>query len=723
MVGRGACSGIFKAHFLSVQDQLQLDMPANFTSDNSHKSARRDFPVFLFCLLSILAILFHKSFDPEQVLFSNDGPLGPNRSQAEYVLSHFQGYWQDLNWLGMSYPGLFLNVSGLLMAACSLISPGFGPVLFAKIYAPAGLFLLGLGGWLLFRQLRFRPWVCLTGGLAMALNTTAFSPACWGLPTWPLSWAMNLFALAALATPAIQVPALKTMLAGFAVGIGVMEGFDVGAIFSIFTAAFALLQGVSSREILGKQIAKSLASVATMALCAVLIAAQAVTSLIATQVKGVVGMAQDETTKQQRWDQATAGSLPKTETLRVIIPGLFGYRMPELYGEPVESGAGSNYWGAVGQSPPGAIQSRHSGMGISAGVLVALVALFGTAQSFRKKGNAFSASERSQIWCWLGLLSVSLLLAWGRYAPFYRLFYALPYASTIRNPFKFIFPFSMALVILFGYGLEAIFRLHLNKSVHRAIDWREQLKAWWKIAPVFDRKWTIASLAAVASALLAWLVFASSKNELIRFLEQAGFSHLQYPQLAASIARFSLNQVGLFVLVLVVSVALQTLIMSGILSGVRSNWAMLAIGLVTVLDLARADSPWIVYWNYKQKYASNPIIDALREKPYEHRVTAKLAPLSGQFLVDYRDQEAPVFIQVYFGEWLQHHFQFYRIQSLDIIQMPREPEFDKAYMTALRPAPPALYTILNKLGLLDPKSAAAMASQLVDDGTAKLAPV
>jgi len=70
MVGRGACSGIFKAHFLSVQDQLQLDMPANFTSDNSHKSARRDFPVFLFCLLSILAILFHKSFDPEQVLFS-----------------------------------------------------------------------------------------------------------------------------------------------------------------------------------------------------------------------------------------------------------------------------------------------------------------------------------------------------------------------------------------------------------------------------------------------------------------------------------------------------------------------------------------------------------------------------------------------------------------------------------------------------------------------------
>ena len=81
----------------------------------------------------------------------------------------------------MEYPGMFLTVSGFLISACCTVSPDFGPVLFAKIYAPVGLFLLGLSTWFLCRQLRFRPWVSLLAGLAASLNTTAFSVACWGL--------------------------------------------------------------------------------------------------------------------------------------------------------------------------------------------------------------------------------------------------------------------------------------------------------------------------------------------------------------------------------------------------------------------------------------------------------------------------------------------------------------------------------------------------------------
>src|SRR5205823_12213884 len=121
----------------------------------------------------------------------------------------------------------------------------------------------------------------------------------------------------------------KTALAGLAVGLGVMEGFDVGAIFSLFTAAFAFLSVMATRETLGKRIATGAATIALMAICAGLIAAQAVRSLFSTQAKGIVGTAQDEDTKRQRWDAATVGSLPKAETLRVVIPGLFGYRIPE----------------------------------------------------------------------------------------------------------------------------------------------------------------------------------------------------------------------------------------------------------------------------------------------------------------------------------------------------------------------------------------------------------
>ena len=52
-------------------------------------------------------------------------------------------------------------------------------------------------------------------------------------------------------------------------------------------------------------------------------------------------------------------------------------------------------------------------------------------------------------------------------------------------------------------------------------------------------------------------------------------------------------------------------------------------------DLGRADLPYIIHWDYKQKYdidpanpanSTNPIINFLRDKPYEHRV-AYVPPL------------------------------------------------------------------------------------------------
>jgi hypothetical protein len=651
-------------------------MSAETNPASPTKPRRRDFWVAFFCLVAALSLLFHKDFQPDQVLFANDGPLGANRAQSDYVLGNFQSFWMDLNWLGVASLGLVCDVSGFLMAALCVFSRDFGPVLFAKIFAPSGVFLLGLSAWVLFRQLRFRPWVCLLGALAAALNSMAFSAACWGLPTWTLCWTMNMFAIAALISPSIRNRTLKAILAGCAVGLGVMEGFDVGAIFSLFTAAFAFLSVIATERATAKTLTRGFATVAIMAVSAGVIAAQTVSGLIGTQVKGVVGMAQDEATKRQRWDEATRWSLPKAETLRFIIPGLFGYRMPELYGEPVQSVSGSNYWGSVGQAP-GVIQSRHSGMGFYAGEIVALVAVFGIAQSFRKKGNAFAPTERKQLWCWFALLIVSLLLGWGRYAPFYRLVYALPYFSTIRNPFKFLFPFSMALLILFGYGLEALGRLYLDKAVAKGKDWREQLNAWWKTAPIFDKKWTIGSVAALAAGLLGLLIYAASKRDLVAYLQQAGFPD---QQLADSIAQFSLQEVTVFILMLILSMGLLTLILSGVLSGLRAKWAVTALGVLMFLDLARADTPWIVYWNYKDKYASNPVIEFLRQQRYDGRVTAELAPMSRQWLINDRRSPLPPL----YSEWLQHHFQYYRIQSLDIIQMPHLPEMESTYMRAFR---------------------------------------
>jgi hypothetical protein len=43
-----------------------------------------------------------------------------------------------------------------------------------------------------------------------------------------------------------------------------------------------------------------------------------------------------------------------------------------------------------------------------------------------------------------------------------------------------------------------------------------------------------------------------------------------------------------------------------------------------------------------------------------------------------------MFFQIYRAEWMQHQFQYFNIQSLDIIQMPREPHDHKAFESALQ---------------------------------------
>src|SRR5688572_26707113 len=142
-------------------------------------------------LCGVLLILFFRSLKPELVLFANDGPLGALKAEAVSPPASFTGVWFDLNWLGTN-------------AGSHLVSPSFlllwllGPIGFAKFYGPIALLLLGLSGWLFFRQTGFRPMVCALGALAAMLNSNIFSNVCWGLGTRALCVAGVFGALAAI---------------------------------------------------------------------------------------------------------------------------------------------------------------------------------------------------------------------------------------------------------------------------------------------------------------------------------------------------------------------------------------------------------------------------------------------------------------------------------------------------------------------------------------------
>ncbi len=368
---------------------------------------------------------------------------------------------------------------------------------------------------------------------------------------------MDFFALALIVSTTLETPMLtrwtRLALAGLAVGVNVMEAADIGAILSLLVAAFTFYKALTGEN--GATLAKlgkGMLRVAIIALFAGFIAAQTIVSLIGSSIVGIAGTGQDAESKAARWDFATQWSLPKVETLGLFVPGLFGYKMdtPKDMAAWLQDGyKGGNYWGGIGRDP--AIDRyfdsgrqglqpqgsmRFSGGGGYAGILIALVAVWAVAQSLRRKDSVFTDVQRRLLWFWAVVLVGSLLLSWGRFAPFdyYKhTVYALPYFSTIRNPAKFIIVFSVAIVILFAYGIHGLSRRYLEAPAVNAGSFSAQLKNWWAKVRGFDRNWTSFSGVAVAGSVLAWAIYALQKPTLVKYLQTVGFDKGMAGELAA----------------------------------------------------------------------------------------------------------------------------------------------------------------------------------------------
>ena len=129
---------------------------------------------------------------------------------------------------------------------------------------------------------------------------------------------MIFLALAALCAKSIRQIWAKGILAGLAVGMNLMEGFDVGAILCVYVGLFIVWQ-IFTEETPGiRKVLTALGTEVVVIFFSAFIAAHSISSLVNTQVVGVAGSSQDEQTKEERWDPATQWSLPKIETLRVI---------------------------------------------------------------------------------------------------------------------------------------------------------------------------------------------------------------------------------------------------------------------------------------------------------------------------------------------------------------------------------------------------------------------
>ncbi len=660
-------------------------------------------------LLAALLVMFHRVLRPDFTLFANDGPLGQISATYANLPSNFICAWQDLNWLGWPLLG---GIPNFAFFCCTVL----GPLTFSKFYAPFTLLFLGVGAWCFLRQCKFSPAVCCLGALAAALNSDFFSTACWGVASQPLSFGLDFLALAALADETSPRRWIRVVLAGIAVGMGVTDAADIGALFSIFVAAFVVFQACNpeaegeptgGRTAAGVlRLSRGVARLAVVGVSALVVALAMLVGIFNTQIKGVAGMGQDAASKAERWIDATRWSLPKAEGLGILVPGLFGYRM--------DTPKGGVYWGGVARDPlwdtyleakkqgkavpppPAEAMIGFTGGGFYAGVLVVLVAAWGVAQSFRRTDPVFSPRERRFIWFWLAGAVVSLLMGFGRFAPFYQFFYALPFTSIIRNPAKFIHLFTWALIILFGYGLQGLSRVCFEGTAESRQGFREHWRAWWAAAASSDKNWIVGSALAVVAGAAGWVFYGTKRHALVSYLKELRFDQAR----SESIASFSLGQAAWFVLLLLLAAVLVAVALSGYFKNQpqaepatepdgrfsrllarwprwpRPVWGWLLLGLLMVGDLMLANRPWVIIYNWRQTYASNPILDFLAEKPFEQRVSR--IPMERLFdLNSVPPDQAPILqnffamTDLYNAEWTQHLFQYYNIQSLDIIQMPR----------------------------------------------------
>lgn len=661
--------------------------PSNFVPSGSPTTTGGKSPLFwtTILLVGLLAVIFWRCFLPNTVIFSNDCPYGGLVTEENRMPSIMRGLWVDLGWFGSQS----LSPSPSVSTFMRLITT---PLLYAKFLCPVALLIGGLGACFCFRQLRLAPVACILGGLAAALNSDFFSTSCWGVSTQVIGFGFMFMAIGLIASPCIKRQWIRVILAGLAVGVAVIEAYDIGALFSLFVAAFVIYHALFLTESpapVAKKAGRGFLRLALVAGFAAFIAAHSLMGLVGTQIKGISGMGQDAQSKAARWDEATTFSVNKANTLQVVVPGIFGFR-DNWYMYEDDSPKEDQFWSANPAHP--------IGTGYYAGVPVVLIALWGILQSLRRKQSVFTVLERRAIWFWTGAALISLLLAYGRYAPFYQFFYAIPYSSTIRNPQKFMHTFTWAWIILLAYGVHGLATAYLKESLTAAREMPVRFKEWFDKVPAFDRCWLIGCVVLIVLSVVGWWVYSSHLMKLIDYLPTVGVA----PDMAAKVARFSVAAVGWFILFLVLTVGLMALIFSGRFSGPGAKWAGVLLGALMFFDLGRAAAPWLVYWDIDTKYAVDPVLQFLAAKPYEHRVTVLPLQTGSPQMSMLLGGGAQTYGGIYVNDWKQHLFPYLNIQCTDIIQEPRIAQEKDLYMKTLGPNLLRYWELSNTLYLLGP---------------------
>ncbi|MDA1044875.1 MAG: YfhO family protein, partial [Verrucomicrobia bacterium] len=257
----------------------------------------------------------------------------------------------------------------------------------------------------------------------------------------------------------------------------------------------------------------------------------------------------------------------------------------------------SPYWGGMGRSAEwdgqrqGFRNFRLAGYAIGT-IPFMLTGLLLVYLVQRKKPELLSLYDRRIAWLSIAIAVVGLMLSWGKHFPLYRVFYALPFMDTIRNPDKWLGPFTLGVALSVALGVDLLARLQL--SVEHA--YRRKQAIW------------AAALCAVIPlmGIISLTGLTLSKGAFVHTLESQGFEGLT--EVAWRNAKSADVQV-IVVSLLAIGIMLIPVLLKRTHSRVLSVSAIALLMPLMTIDLTKAIPPFVIEHDYKHILRKNPMTE------------------------------------------------------------------------------------------------------------------
>jgi hypothetical protein len=586
----------------------------------------------LLILLAPFLLLALPLIPKATLLACGDGGLG-SLTFVHRMFTTYGGGWMTNYLLGQPSP--------TPLRPGSLILSLFTPELAEGVIYVFLAFLAATGTFLFLRQKKLSAPAAFLGGLSFGMGGDFFTLINAGhLGKFELmacfAWAM-FFLEKALQTR--KTVWFATCGALFAWGISAQP--DVGLLMAIIPAGYTLLHWFQIPDWKAKQTVLLKLLIAAIAFAIIILPAFSgtITNLIskkpAAEEQPVAEASQ--MTPAEKWNWATSWSLPADEVFEFICPGFFGFNS----GNP-----DAPYWGRVGPANAPRTQNFRQN-----GEYLGLIpfAFFLAAMGLALRKGALENKPRREIFFWSGTILICLLFALGRFAPFYGMFFKIPYMDQMRVPIKFLHPLAFAFAVMSAFGLDALLRDRQAKTARNVM-------------------WILIGL--TASGLAGTGIVALQETSITTW-----FSQLQFPQ--SMIGNIHANMIH----------ALLRMSLLSALSGgfffaysqknfFSKHWKKLTLILLTifVIDMVNFSKRYIHTAPYNQLYHKARIVSFLEK----NRTNGRTKFLSRQNI---------------YNHWLTYHMTYFDLQSIDVPAMRNMPNDYGNFFQALEKNPLRLFQL------------------------------